>query len=63
MWTVENRVRCDRSTLRRPSALTDAEGALAKPAIPRAKRGGNKRTVDGREVLSGQVPVPSTGCQ
>jgi transposase len=51
MWTVENRARYDRSRLRYPSDLTDEEWALVKPEIPRAKRGGNKRTVDVREVV------------
>ena len=40
MWTVENRPRYDRSKLRYPSDLTDDEWALARPEIPRAKRGG-----------------------
>ena len=31
--------------------------------IPPAKRGGNKRTVDMREVVSGLMYVLSTGCQ
>jgi transposase len=63
MWTVESRARYDRTKLRYPSDLTDAEWALAKPEIPRAKRGGNKRTVDVREVLNGLMYVLSTGCQ
>ncbi len=63
MWTVENRPRYDRSKLRYPSDLTDDEWALARPEIPRAKRGGNKRTVDLREVLNGLMYVLSTGCQ
>jgi transposase len=63
MWTVENRARYDRTRLRYPSDLTDAEWALAKPEIPRAKRGGNKRTVEIREVLNGLMYVLSTGCQ
>ena len=63
MWTVENRVLYDRSKLRYPSDLTDEEWALAWPEIPRAKRGGNKRTVDVREVLNGLMYVLSTGCQ
>lgn len=50
MWTEENRGRYDRGGLRYPSDLTDEEWALVKPEIPRAKRGGNKRTVDVREV-------------
>ena len=63
MWTVENRARYDRSKLRYPSDLTDEEWALAKTEIPRAKRGGNKRTVDVREVMNGLMYVLSTGCQ
>jgi transposase len=63
MWTVENRARYDRSRLRYPSDLTDDEWALVKPEIPRAKRGGNKRTVDVREVVNGLMYVLSTGCQ
>jgi transposase len=45
------------------SDLTDQEWALARPSIPRAKRGGTKRTVDMREVLNGLMYVLSTGCQ
>jgi transposase len=63
MWTVENRARYDRSRLRYPSDLTDEEWALVQPEIPRAKRGGNKRTVDVREVVNGLMYVLSTGCQ
>jgi transposase len=63
MWTVENRARYDRSRLRYPSDLTDEEWELARAEIPRAKRGGNKRTVDVREVLNGLIYVLSTGCQ
>jgi transposase len=63
MWTVENRARYDRSRLRYPSDLTEEEWALVKPEIRRAKRGGNKRTVDVREVINGLMYVLSTGCQ
>ena len=63
MWTVENRGRYDRSRLRYPSDLTDAEWSLIKLLIPRAKRGGNKRTVNVREVVNGLMYVLSTGCQ
>jgi transposase len=63
MWTAENRARYDRSKLRYPSDLTDAEWELARREIPRAKRGGNKRTVDEREVLNGLMYVLGTGCQ
>ena len=63
MWTDENRGRYDRSRLRYPSDLTDSEWSLTKPLISRAKRGGNKRTVDVREVVNGLMYVLSTGCQ
>jgi transposase len=63
MWTVENRSHYDRGKLRYPNDVTDDEWALAKSEIPRAKRGGKKRTVDIREVLNGLMYVLSTGCQ
>ena len=63
MWTNENRARYDRSNLRYPSDLTDDEWAIIGPMIPAAKRGGNKRTVDEREVVNGVMYVLSTGCQ
>ena len=63
MWTTKNRARYDRSRLRYPSDLTDPEWELIAPLIPPAKRGGNKRTVDLREVANGLMYVLSTGCQ
>ena len=63
MWTAANRARYDRSKLRYPSDLTDAEWQLIGPLIPKAKRGGDKRTVDVREVVNGMLYVLSTGCQ
>jgi transposase len=63
MWTPENRKRYDRSQLRYPSDLTDDEWALVAPQIPPAKPGGNKRTVDLREIMNGVMYVLSTGCQ
>ena len=63
MGTVENRARYDRGKLRYPTDLTDAEWKLAKAEIPRARRGGNKRTVDVREVMNGLMYVLGTGCQ
>jgi transposase len=63
MWTKENRGHYDRGKLRYPSDLTDEEWALVAPEIPSAKRGGNKRTVDVREVVNGLMYVLSTGCQ
>jgi transposase len=63
MWTNENRGLYDRSQLRYPSDLTDEEWALVEPEILPAKRGGNKRTVDVREVVNGLMYILSTGCQ
>ncbi len=53
MWSNENRARYDRSQLRYPSDLTDSEWAHVEPLIPPAKRGGNRRHVDVREVVNG----------
>jgi transposase len=63
MWTTETRARYDRSSLRYPSDLTDEEWALIEPRIPPGKRGGNKRTVNLREVINGLMYILSTGCQ
>jgi transposase len=63
MWTKKNRGRYDRSSLRYPSDLTDDEWTHVEPLIPPAKRGGNKRRVDVREVMNGIMYVLSTGCQ
>ena len=63
MWTPENRGRYDRSKLRYPSDVTDEEWALVEKAIPPAKRGGNKRTVNIREIVNGLMYILSTGCQ
>jgi transposase len=63
MWTTENRARYNRDKLRYPSDLTEEEWAHIEPFIPRAKRGGRKRSVNVREVLNGLLYVLSTGCQ
>ncbi len=63
MWSGENRARYDRSRLRYPSDLTDEEWPLIGSEIPPAKRGGDTRMVDEREVVNGLMYVPSTGCQ
>lgn len=63
MRTQENRDRYNRSQLRYASDLTDPEWAEISPLIPPAKRGGNKRTVNIREVVNGVRYVLSTGCQ
>jgi transposase len=63
MWTAKNRGRYDRSKLRYPSDLTDDEWAYVGRLIPPAKRGGNKRRVDVREVMNGIMFILSTWCQ
>ena len=63
MWTDENRARYDRGKLRYPSDLTDAEWAHIKPLIPPARRGGNRRHCDERELVNGLMYILSAGCQ
>jgi len=63
MWTPEHRRAADRSGLRYPSDLTEAEWALVAPQIPPSKHGGRPRDVNVREVLNGIFYVLSTGCQ
>jgi len=63
MWRNDNRARYDRSRLRYPSDVTDEEWAVLGPLIPPAKKGGNKRTVDVREIVNGVMYILSTGCQ
>jgi transposase len=49
--------------LRYPSDLTDDEWAHVAALIPPAKPGGNKRSVNVREVMNGSMYILSTGCQ
>jgi len=63
MWKPEHRVAADRSGLRYPSDLTDAEWRRIEPEIPPAKRGGRPREVDLRDVFNAICYVLSTGCQ
>src|ERR687886_591732 len=63
MWTGEQRQGYEGDGLRYPSDLTDDEWALVEPLIPPARRGGRRREVDVREVLSGILYVLATGCQ
>jgi transposase len=63
MWTDKNRARYDRSRLRYPGDVTDEEWTLIAPLIPPAKRGGNKRTVNLREIVNGLMYILSVGCQ
>jgi transposase len=63
MWTDANRPKYNRDHLRYPSDVTDEEWVHIEPHIPPAKRGGNKRRVNLREVVNGIMYVLSTGCQ
>jgi transposase len=63
MWTKENRVLYQRDGLRYPTDLTDAEWAEISPLIPPSRSGGNKRTVNVREVVNGLMYLLGTGCQ
>src|ERR1700733_5459354 len=63
MWKPEHRHAADRTGLRYPSDLTDAEWVIVEPMIPPAKRGGRRRSVNLREVLNGIFYVLWTGCQ
>ena len=61
MWTIKSRGCYDRSQLRYPNDLTDDEWARVKPLISPAKRGGNRRHVDVREMMNGVMYVLRTG--
>lgn len=55
MWTDETRLRHDRSGLRYTHELTDEEWSEIEPLIPPSKPGGNKRTVNVREIVNGLI--------
>jgi transposase len=63
MWTDETRLRYDRSSLRYTHDLTEEEWAEVEPLIPPAKPGGNKRTVNIREIVNGLMYILGSGCQ
>ena len=63
MWTKKTRASYNRDHLRYPSDLTDEEWAFVEPLIPPAKRDGNKRSLDIRDIVNGILYVLSTGCQ
>jgi transposase len=63
MWTGETRLRHDRSGLRYTHDLTDEEWAEVEPLIPPARSGGNKRTVNIREIVNGLMYILGSGCQ
>jgi transposase len=63
MWTDETRLRHDRGSLRYTHDLTAEEWAEVEPLIPPAKSGGNKRTVNLREIVNGLMYILGSGCQ
>ncbi len=62
MWTKKSRARYDRSALRYPSDLTNAEWAILAPLNAPAKHGGRPREVDIRAVIGGLLYGLETGC-
>ncbi len=58
MWKPEHRQAANRSGLRYPSDLTDAEWVIVEPMIPPARHGRRKRSVNVREVLNGDLLHP-----
>jgi putative transposase len=63
MWTDSARRQYQRSGPRYASDLTDAEFALIEPLLPRAKRGGRRRTTALRAVVNAILYLLRTGCQ
>src|SRR5271155_3075584 len=63
MWKPEHRQAANRSGLRYPSDLNDAEWVIVEPMIPPARHGGRNRSVNVREVLNGIFYILWTGCQ
>jgi transposase len=62
MWTTENRPHYDRSGLRYPSDLTDAEWDLVRPSLLSATKAGSDPERM-RAILNAVLYVLSTGCQ
>jgi len=63
MWTESARRQYQRSGPRYASDLADAEFALIEPMLPLAKRGGQRRATELREVLNAILYLLRTGCQ
>ena len=63
MWTPEHRRAADRSGLRYPSDLSDAEWALVAPLIPPSEGGGRPRSVGVRGVWSASFYGGWAGCE
>src|SRR5262249_62368202 len=61
MWKPEHRAAADRSGLRYPSDLTDAEWVLVEPMIPPGRHGGGRGSVSGRGGGYGVFVRPCAG--
>ena len=61
MWTNENRGRYDRSKAALPERSDGRRVALIGPLISPAKKGGNKRTINERDVVDGVMYILSNG--
>jgi transposase len=53
LWTPDHRRAANRSGLRYPNDLTDAERAIVESMIPPERPGGREHSVNVREVLNG----------
>ena len=62
-WTELTRRHHAREGDRYASDLTDAEGALIKPLVPRLRRTDRPRTTYLRDVFDAILYVATTGCQ
>ena len=62
-WTELTRRQHAREGDRYASDLTDAEGALINPLVPRLRRTGRPRTTYLRDVFDAILYVATTGCQ
>ena len=63
MWSSATSLCLIQPGSRYQAMFADAEWAHVEPLIPPAKRGGNRRHVEVREVVNGLMYVLSTGCQ
>lgn len=61
MWTKANRGKYNRDGLALSERFDGRGMGAGRPLIPPAKRGGRRREIDVREVLSG--PAFCAGCQ
>jgi transposase len=61
-WSLHNRGVFGRNELTYPSSLTDVEWLAVEPLIPPARTGGNKRSVDMRQIVNAMLFVYTTGC-